>query len=130
MVPTVHSLSLSKCPKKMTKFKLQKSVKINLNYIQIMHIFKARSRHRSVKFQKNRRSCLHKARTPIEGRKAKNYVPPFFFEKEGDKQGNSKYTDIHSLSPCPPPHPKVLVPFLCGWYNVCVRLVYVIFKII
>ena len=42
------------------------------------------------------RSCAHKVHTPIggrkdgrtegrtEGRKAKNYVPPLFFEKAGD----------------------------------------------
>ena len=58
-VPTVHSLSLSKCPKKMTKFKLQKEVsKINLRIISKQHAHLQCMIKTSVKFQNNRNKTV------------------------------------------------------------------------
>ena len=53
-VPTAHSLSLSKCQKKMTKFKLHKKVsQINLRIISKSHAHLQSMVKTSVKFQKN-----------------------------------------------------------------------------
>ena len=58
-VPTVHSLSLSKCPKKMTKFKLQKIVlKINLRIISKSHAHHQSMIKTSVKLQKNQNKTV------------------------------------------------------------------------
>ena len=58
-VLTVHSLSLSKCQKKMTKFILQKKVsKINLRIISKSHAYFQSMFKTSVKFQKNRNKTV------------------------------------------------------------------------